>query len=472
MPLDGRLPVIVGVGQTLRRPAPEDVAAAPEPVDMMAEAAQRAEADAGASLLARLDSVRTVDVLSWRYADPAALLAERLGVSPRDTLRSTTGGNSPQMLVNDTASAIQRGELDVALIAGAEAMYTRFLARKTGDWLAWTKQPKETPPGRVLGIDRPGSNDAELSIGLGAPTQVYPIIENALRLTARRSVDDHLRRISELWARCSVVAAGNPHAWSPQARTAEEIRTVTPDNRMIGFPYPKLMNANIQTDQAAALLLCSVDAARAAGVPADRWVFVHSGADAHDHWFVSERDTLTASPAAAANGRTALGLAGIGVDDVAHVDLYSCFPSAVQIGAAALGLDLDRRLTTTGGLTFAGGPGNNYSTHGVASLVSNLRADPGAFGLATALGWYLTKHSIGVYSTEPPAAGFRWASPQAEVDALPRRELGDWEGDVELEGYTVMHERDGSPSVAFLAGLRPDGRRAWRRADPTEVPST
>jgi acetyl-CoA C-acetyltransferase len=291
---------------------------------------------------------------------------------------------------------------------------------------------------------------------------VYPIFENALRAAAGERVDEHQDKVARLWAAFSEVGAANPHAWTPQARSAEEIRTVTADNRMIGFPYPKYMNSNLQTDQAAAVVLCSVEAARALGVADDRWVFPWAGADAHDHWWVSERANLHSSPAIGAIGRAVFGLTERGADDVAHVDLYSCFPSAVQIGAAELGLSLDRPLTVTGGLCFAGGPGNNYVTHSIASMADTLRADPGSLGLVTALGWYVTKHSIGVYSSEPPPAGFRHSSPQAEVDALPRRGYtGEYEGPVTVESFTVMHERDNTPSLGIVACLLPDERRAW-----------
>jgi len=180
---------------------------------------------------------------------------------------------------------------------------------------------------------------------------------------------------------------------------------------------------------------------------------------------VSERDTLWSSPAIRLNGAAALRLAGIGAGDVAHVDLYSCFPSAVEIAAAELGLGLDepdRPLTVTGGLTFAGGPGNNYVTHSIASMVDVLRGDPGSFGLVTANGWYITKHATGVYSTKPPADGFRSENVQPAVDRLPRREwVTQHDGPAEIEAYTVMHERDGSPGVALVGCLLDDRRRAW-----------
>jgi len=464
MALDPRTPVIVGVAQTRRRPDPAE---ATDPVDMMIEALRLAADDSGAgsALLERADSVRVAAVLSWRYTDPGAIVATRLGISPKETVVTTTGGNSPQMLLNDTALAIQGGDVDIALMAGAEAMYTRFRSRKTKTHLDWEQQPPDVQPTKLLGDDRPGVSDAEMARSIVLPIQVYPVFENALRATAGESIDEHQRKIASLWARFSSVAAHNPHAWFPEEKTVEEIATVTADNRWIGFPYTKAMNANLDTDQSAALIVCSVEAARAAGVPEEKWVFPWSGTDAHDHWFVSERENLHSSPAIRVAGRAALSLAGISVDDVAHVDLYSCFPSAVQIGASELGLGLDepdRALTVTGGLSFAGGPGNNYVTHSIAAMVETLRADPGTFGLCTALGWYITKHAIGVYSTEPPPNGFRHARPQEEVDALPSREpVADYEGPAAVESYTVMHERDGEPAMGIVACLLPDGRRTW-----------
>ena len=129
---------------------------------------------------------------------------------------------------------------------------------------------------------------------------------------------------------------------------------------MISFPYPKLCTANMQVDQGAGYIVCSVEAARAAGVPEERWVFPLAGADAHDHWFISHRPELHRSPAIRLAAGAAFALAGVGPDDLGPIDLYSCFPAAVQMAAREIGLPVDdpgRPLTLTGGLTFGGGPG-------------------------------------------------------------------------------------------------------------------
>jgi acetyl-CoA C-acetyltransferase len=400
------------------------------------------------------------------------VLAGLVGLDPRETAYTTASGNTPQYLVNATAADLAAGRLDAALIVGGECWRTRMRARKADAFLPWTKLPEDTKPDRVFGDDGPMSHPGELARGIVMPVQIYPMFETALRAAAGEGVEEHQVKVSELWARFSAVAAGNPYAWLQQELSAEEIRTPGPSNRMIGFPYPKYMNSNNDVDMASALLLCTVERAASLGVPRERWVFPLAGTDTHDHYFVSERAELGASPAVRVGGRRVLELAGAGIDDVEVVDLYSCFPSAVQVGAAELGLGLDRQLTRTGGLSFAGGPWNNYVSHAIATVVQDLRRRPGALGLVWGNGGYLTKHSFGVYSTEPRPEGFILDAPQAEIDSLQRRELAeaaDAEGPVTVEGYTVMHSREGAPEIAFAACLLPDGRRVWGTSNDEAV---
>jgi acetyl-CoA C-acetyltransferase len=429
----------------------------------MAEALRRAADDSGvgASALTGADTVHAVRMLSWRYRDVGRLVAERLGADPRTTTISGVGGNVPQSLVNLASLAIRDGRADLVLVGGAEAWRTRVSSRTAGAEVGWTVQGQDVPEAAVSLPDVPMASAGELARSVFMPVQVYPLFEQAYRIQTGRALDEHLQAMAELWARFSAVAARNPHAWIQKAFTAEEIRTPAVDNRMVGFPYTKRMNSNSAVEQGAAVILCSVERAQALGVPRDRCVFPHSGTDAHDHYFATERADLGRSPAIRLAARDALALAGVGVDDLAHVDLYSCFPSAVEIAAMEIGLATDRPLTVTGGLSFAGGPWNNYVMHSLATMVERLREEPGTRGLVTANGGHITKHAIGVYSTEPPAAGFRHSEPQSEVDALPRRVLcEDPEGDIAIEAWTAMHDRNGSPETGILVGLLPDGRRA------------
>lgn len=473
---DPRAPVLVGAGQITVRP---DEDGEPTALGLMAEAARRALADSGEgaadALRRRIGSIAVVESLSLPLADPAALLAPELRAAPAETALAVTGGNAPIALLAGLANRIQAGRLGVALIAGAEAFNPLMAALREGRAVDQPQQDPGTIPTRTVGAAREASHPAEVKAGLIAPVAVYPFLESAVRGAAGRDPATHQRWLGQLWERVGSAARDNPHAWTRDVPAADAIAAPGPGNRAVTIPYTKLLNANLQVDQAAALLLCSAQEAHDAGVPRDRWVFVSATAAASDHWFVSERDALHRSPAIAACGRAALAHAGLTIDDVAHLDLYSCFPSAVQIAAGELGIDLaadERAPSATGGLTFAGGPGSNYVTHSLATLVDRVREGPGGHALANALGWYVTNHGIAILAGEPPTRPFVHYDVQDEVDALPRRGVAAGSGggeQVAVEAYTAIYERDGALSVAMASGLLPDGRRAVAKADDPDT---
>ncbi len=492
MALDPRTPVVVGVGQVTMHPDPDmDPAGRPEPVELMARALRAAAEDcegvasggsapAGDALIRRADSIRVVVPLGWRSINPALVVAERLGFTaedaPRELMLSAIGGNTPQALMHDACRSISRGDLDVVLVTGAEAMYTRHASRRNpaAAPLAWASQPVEgTPEPTMFGVDKPGATDLEMSRGVVLPIHAYPLFENALRAARGWTLEEHAEHIGTVWSIFSQVAATNPYAWIRSPRTPSEIALPSADNRMVSFPYPKLCTANMQVDQGAGYIVCSVEAAKAAGVPEERWVFPLSGADANDHWFISHRPELHRSPAIRLAGQAALELAGVGIDDVGPIDLYSCFPCVVQMAAGELGLrddDPARPLTLTGGLTFGGGPGNNYASHGIAQLVGALRLEPGTVGMATGLGWYATKHSLGIYASRPPAhegrEAFAWRDAQSEVDALPQCRVDSaYSGSVRVETYTVTFGREGEVERGIVACRTDDDSRAWANID-------
>ncbi|GFG75949.1 acetyl-CoA acetyltransferase [Mycobacterium botniense] len=469
MPTDPKTPVLVGYGQVNQR----DETAYLEPVDLMAAAARHA---AEPRVLEAVDTIRVVNLLSAHYRDPGLLLGQRIGADSPATGYSGVGGNVPQALVNRACRDIQDGRAGVVLIAGAETWRTKMQLRARGGKLAWTRQDKSVPMADVADDDVPLAGPAELRIGLDRPAYVYPMFEQALRIAAGEPIEDHRRRIGELWARFNAVAVNNPHAWIRQPLTAEEIWQPSPANRVISWPYTKLMNSNNMVDQAAALVLTSVETAVRLQIPSDRWVYPYAGTDGHDTYAIAERDELHRSAAIRIAGARALELAGLGIDDIDYVDLYSCFPSAVQIAAAELGLAVDdpvRPLTVTGGLTFAGGPWSNYVTHSIATMAELLVSHPGRYGLITANGGYLTKHSVGVYGTRPPSE-FRWEDVQPAIDREPTRQaVIEWDGVGMVESWTAPFNRDGQPEKAFLAVRTPeDSRTLALIADPASAAVT
>ena len=465
--MDDRTPVLIGAGHVTQR----DVApaAALEPVALMVEAAQRAADDAGADarLLARVDTVAVVNILSWHYANPPGLLAQHLGAHPARLVYTTIGGNTPQWLVNETAAQIAAGQVRLALLAGAETICTLQRARRSHTELRWTSGGDGEPT--VIGGRRPGTSDHEVAHGLQMPTAIYPLFENALRVHYGLDLAAHRAQLGNLCSRLSAVAAHNPYAWFQQERSAAEIATVTSENRLIGFPYPKYMNAIMDVDQSAAVLMTSVAGARELGIDPSRWVYLWGCADANDLWFISERENYHSSPAIRAAGARALRMAGLGIEQIDYFDVYSCFPSAVQIGRDMLGIARDdpRPLSVTGGLPYHGGPGNNFVTHAIASMMHRLRAAPGTTGLVTGLGWYVTKHSVGIYSAAPPTTYSRggWARAEAaddqaaiDIAAHPALALAP-SGRGAIETYTVLHDRDSNPVKGIVIGRLGDGRR-------------
>ncbi|PRX47124.1 acetyl-CoA C-acetyltransferase [Prauserella shujinwangii] len=461
--------MLVGAGQYTWR----DDDAATSPLELMRLAAETAFTDSGGSgLRERVRTVGVVDSFSWGTADPGALLAAELGLSPAETVYTHTGGTGPVELLADTADRIRRGELDAALLAGGEAVRALFGGRYSGG----PKQPEGTAPTRMLGADREPHHPVEAAAKLVLPLGFYPLFENAIRATAERALPEHVGWLGRLWARFADVARDNPHAVATDPPGADAIVAAGPRNRMAAFPYRKLLTANIFVDQAAALVLCSAAAAEKAGIPRERWVFPYASAVASDHWFAVTRPRLDRSPALAAAAGAALAHAGVGIGDIGHLDLYSCFPSAVQVAATELGLshadltDPARPPTVTGGLTFAGGPGSNYVTHSLATLVGRLRGTRGEYGLATAVGWFLTKHGAVVLSADPPARPYAHQDRSAEVAALPRRDVAvAATGDATVETYTVVHDRSGEPERGIVYATLPGGERT---AAATEHPDT
>jgi acetyl-CoA C-acetyltransferase len=463
--LDPRTPVLVGGGQVNQRDQPA------EPADMIVEAIRAAAADAAAPHLAELiESIRVVGMLSWRYRDPGRLAGDRLGALVRHTVYTGNGGSHPQALVNDAAEDVAAGRCDVVAVGGAEAWRTRMALRRRGERPVWTVQADDVPAPETR-PDVPMHDTTEMRAGLDRPAYVYPLFEQALRISAARTTGEHIAAISRLWARFSEVAAANPAAWSPVAVTAEAIAAPGPRNRLIAWPYTKLMNSNNDVDQAAAVIICSAEAAARFGVPKDRWVFPLAGAEASDTAQVAARHRLDASPAIRHAGRLALDLAGVDLAGIGLIDLYSCFPSAVQVAARELGLppcSPDRPLTVTGGLTFAGGPWSNYSTHAIVAMMDKVR-QTGQLGLVTANSGYLTRHSIGVYAPAP-GPGFRRGDAQPTVAAEPTTPVAAaHDGPAILESWTVVFDRDGRPEAALAALRTPDGPRVLARSDEPEI---
>jgi acetyl-CoA C-acetyltransferase len=470
---DPRAPCLIGVGRRTWHAADVDPSTgAPEPLAMWEEVARLAADDAGApGALAALESLRVVYCQSWEYDDPAGRLAERLGADPSDRQYSGLGGSVPQVLVADAAASILAGDLDLALVVSGESLATLRRLKKAGGRAAWSHRAAERRP---FPFDVP-FHPGEVSNSIFEAYLTFALFDSARRAHLGRGLEDHRARTGDLLAPMTEVAAADPaNAWFPVARSAAELTTPSADNRMVAYPYTKLMVAIMDVDMAAAVLVASDARADELGVPPDRRVYLRGWGYAEDPHYVGERSELWRSPAMGAAGRAALAGAGIGIDDVAHLDLYSCFASSIAFAADALGLGEEaigsghRPVTVTGGLPYHGGPGSGYMTHSLAAMAEALRADPGSFGLASGVGMHMTKHAYGLWSSEPgplrppdPAAVARELA--ADLAVVPV--AAEASGPATVAAYTVLHGHDGAPSWAALVCDLPDGGRCYARLE-------
>ena len=453
MPADPRATCIIGVARRTWHPGDVGDAGAPEPLEMWEEMARAAAADSGstdaAGVLGGLESIDVVYSQSWQYDDAVTRLAERVGASPTRRRYSGIGGSVPLVLATEVAQEIRAGGLDLALLTGAEALATVRRLKKAGERPQWSFRPAEKRP---FPMDME-FDPSEISHAVFEAYLTFALFDTARRAHLGRGVDAHRAALGRVMAPMTEVAARSPHAWFPVARSAEEIATATADNRMVASPYTKLMTSIMDVDMAAALVLASEEKADALGVPAERRVYLRGWGYDEDPAHVAGHPELWRSPAMAAAAGAALAGAGIGVDDVAHFDLYSCFASSVCFALDALGIGEDdpraAAVTVTGGLPYHGGPGSNYMTHSLAAMAETLRADPGAYGVVSGVGMHMQKHAYGVWSTDPgKRAAADPAPPEAETG--PRAIEGAPEGTATVVAYSVLHGRDGGPERALL----------------------
>lgn len=481
--LDPRTPVVVGVGQASER-LDEPGYRRRSPVDLAADAARDALADTGvdpALVAAAIDTVAATR--QFENSTPMARaplgrsdnfprsVAGRVGAAPRRAVLEVSGGQSPQHLVNEFAATIAAGGADAVLIFGSEAISTVERYAKAGDRPDFAEHADGDLEDRGYGL-RGLVSMHQAGHGLtDAPSQ-YALFDNARRARLKLTRDEYASAIGELFAPFTRVAAANPHAAAPTERTPAELVTPTAANRPIADPYTRYVVAREKVNQGAAVLLTSVGAARRLGVPEERWVFLPGHADVRERDLMDRTD-LSSSPAAVLAARHALEVAGIVVDELATIDLYSCFPAPVFTIADAFGLapDDERGLTVTGGLPFFGGAGNNYSMHAIASTVQRARRNPGGYGFVGANGGVLSKYSVGVYSTTPsPWRPDDSAGLQREIDGWPApEEARQADGWATVETYTVKHGRDGRREGVVIGRLEADGRRFIARGDDPAV---
>ena len=455
------IPVIVGIGEIVDRP--KEITEGLEPLDLLEQALRRAEADAGAKLLGEVQSLDVVNFLSWRYRDPEQLLARRLGVSPAHCYYGPVGGESPIRYIHEAAKRIARGECSVAAVCGAEAQSTATKAERAGVELPWTPFAHDVEePKRGAAFQKP----LAVKLGVFRPVTVYPFYESASSAHWGQTPREAMAESGALWSRYSEAAAQNPNAWLKRRYTPEEITTPGADNRLIAWPYNKLMVANPSVNMGGALLLTSLAKARALGVAEDRLVYPLGGASAEEPRDYLLRDQFYESHPQNAVLKAVTDLAGGDGRKFDAIELYSCFPCVPKMARRTLGLGDDVQPTVTGGLTFFGAPLNTYMTHAACAMVRRVR-DGAKLGLLYGQGGFVTKHHALVVAKAPPRETLtQETSVQGDADrnkrAVPEfvTEAG---GKGEVESFTVLYGRSGDVEHGVVMLRTEDDRRTLAR---------
>jgi acetyl-CoA C-acetyltransferase len=454
MSLDPRQPVLVGIGTCMQR---EDVLErSKEPMDLMLDAVRRAGMDAGgAHTLSGVQSI-AVPKGRWRYRNPAGEIARHIGAKSPTTILASVGVLQ-QSLIGVACSRIAKGDIDSALIVGADAGYRIACAKRMGERAGERQQ--DDAPDVSLEPEEELLHPAELHAGLRMPVALYAILESAWRAKNGLTVDAHRTQLGAMYQRFSEVAAGNPEAWRRKPLGALEIREPSERNPMQAFPYTRLHCATWNVDQAAALLICSVAKAQALGIPQSQWIFAAASSESNHMVPVSARADLAACVGARLAGHAALAAAGITASQLDWVELYSCFPIAIEAYAQELGIALTRDLTVTGGMPFAGGPFNNYVLQATCRMATLLRQDKALHGLqrrvglVTSVSGLLTKQGFGVWASQSGNSGFAFDDVSAATARQQdtREVISSFQGRAAIVGYTVLHDRGQAPRALVLA---------------------
>ena len=470
---EANIPVIIAVGEYSERNG--DPAHACEPVDLMAKALRGCAEDSGVDLLPAITSLNLIGLVSWQYKDPVTLLTERLGIAPAELKNESMGGETPVRLVHEAAIRIAAGEALVAAIVGGEATSSRTRARRDGATLPWTPAAA-----REQAVKFPSSSFAmspvARALGVTDPAHIYPFYEVAVQAAQGTSPAQALKRNAELWSRYAKVAAQNPNAWIQTAPDAKTIAEVTADNRLIAWPYPKLMVANPSVNQAAAVIVTSLAMARKLGIAEEKILHIWGGAYASEPEDYLERDRYDHSTAQAAVLAEAVKIAGGDAAKFDRLELYSCFPVVPHMALDSLGLDQETSVpTVAGGLTFFGGPLNNYMSHAIAAMTQILRAHPGEIGLLYGQGGYVNKHQTLVVSTAPSPAPFKTGATAQTIADEARGDIPElaleYAGPAVLETYTVTYARDADPINGIVIARTPDGKRVMARVPASDSAS-
>lgn len=458
-----RIPVLVGTGTALRRE--DDYTKALEPLDLMIEAVRAAGADCGRpELLTEVNRI-AVPRGRWRYRNPAGAIAAAIGAGRAQTVLSTVGVLQ-QTLIASACEDIASGKIDSAIITGADAGYRILRAKLSGAYA--NEQLQDDDPDVLLQPADELRHEAEVAAGLHMPVGLYALAESARRAASGRGLTEHREHLARMYARFSEIASLNPDAWVREAKSPDEICEAGKHNPMQAFPYARSHCSTWNVDQAAALLICSEEKADALGIEARQRIYPVASAESSHMVSLSARADFSRCLGAELAAEAIYSETGIGPEQLDLVELYSCFPIAVECFAEAARISLDRDLTITGGMAFAGGPYNNYFFQATAKAAQLLKTGAGRTAMLSCISGIMTKQAFALWSTERPRNGFARLDVTEEVAARSKQVEVEirFNGEGRVSGCTVIYSRRDDPYAVLLVDTAAGTRALITSTEP------
>ena len=453
-------PIIVGAAQFTQPKGTQDPL---DPLNLISKASLQALKDVGINNVNNfVDTLYLVYFSSWSYEDAPSELSEMLKIHPSLKHFSSSGGNTSQRLLNKAAVSISKEESKMILITGGEAWNSFTLNRKGKLDLNWPEKKDSIFP---EGGEWKTLNEFESKYGLNTPSFSYALFETALRAASDRGLEDHQQYIGKLYEKFNEVAFNNPYTSAKEKLSVQEIITPTPTNRIVNHPYTKYMCSNPFVNISGAILMTNQEYAEELNIDPSKWVYLMGGATLENEFDITPRPNLLSSPAVEHASRISLAQAGLKLGDIDMFDFYSCFPSMVQIIRNTLQIEEDdpRPLTVTGGMSFFGGPWNNYSMHPVVTAVDLIRKDPSLKIMVVANGGYNTKESVGIYGKQPPKKHWGTEEVSTAQEEISKGELlnvvEEANGILTIEAYTIVYNKAGKPTMGIMLGHLEDGSR-------------
>ncbi|MDA9143552.1 acetyl-CoA acetyltransferase [Gammaproteobacteria bacterium] len=431
-------PVVIGISSIQQKGSYDDL---DEALILMEKATQKAISDStNPNIVNYIDQIQ-IPKGFWKYRDPGKWIAKRNGMKSAKTT-VTKIGVLQQNLINTACKDIVDGKINASLIIGGEARYKKIQALKENKVFVETEL--NTNPDYYVKADHDlQTQDERDELGLMA-VGYYAILETAYRAQKKLSIQEHKEKISKLYEVFSKIAKENPDGWLDKSLTANEIIEASKSNPLQALPYNKFHCTSWNVNQASAIIICSENLANNLRIPSSKRVYPVASSESNHMIAPIQRPHLSKS--------YGLDLAVKFIKDVCRnnniepnlYELYSCFPIAVQMFSDSLGLNENQSKTVTGGMSFAGGPLNNYMIHSTVKMLSKIRSDHSNIGLVTGVSGMMTKQALALWSKKPLIDFItKDVTEEAKLKEAPVQMSEELEGMATIIGYTIFKDNNG-----------------------------